>query len=160
MSRLLACLLGLLLLGAVFAPRAEAFPPGLRAEAEAALACQVAAGFDSADCLRAFMASPELRAAATCLLRGEGGAGCLGIEAGILGGCLLAGGFSPEATAGCLALRYAAAEAARCLEGGIGSPEGCFPPDHPIRRGARALTAPDAPLPRWWGAVKAWRPGW
>jgi hypothetical protein len=142
----LACLLA--------APRAEALSPPLRAQAEAALACQMEAGFDSAACLREFAASPEFRAALGCLLRGREAGGCLGVDVGLLGGCLAVAGFSLEAAAGCVALRYAAAEAARCVEGGVGAEGGCFPPDHALRRWGRALAETELPdlesvLARW-----------
>lgn len=122
------------------APRAGA--ETLRGQALEAGACLVEQR--SMACVAPLVQSAELRAALACALRGEGAAGCFGVEAGLLGACLLAGGGSIEATAGCLALRLAAREAAKCLEGGVFAAGGCLGPGHELRRWGR-------------GAVEWWR---
>lgn len=133
------------------APRAGA--ETLREQALAAGTCLVEQR--AAACVAPLAQSAELRAAFACALRGGGTAGCFGIEAGLLGACLLAGGGSMEATAGCLALRLAAREAAKCLEGGVFEASGCLGPGHELRRWARGAGELGARARAWWRGPQA-----
>ncbi len=153
--------LRLLLAFLLAAPRAEAFWPWLEGPADAAWTCAAASASwgESALCLRDLALGPEGRAAAACALRGHEPLQCVGVEIGILGACVYGAGPSWEVLTGCVALKSAGYEAAKCLTHGIGTPGGCFGPDHELRRWARALWGGEGWTGRLRARALAWLPG-
>jgi hypothetical protein len=120
--------------------RAEAPVPPRELLSGAVECGMAAADFATAwGCARALADRPELRDALRCVLRGDAPEPCLGLrEAGFLAVCTKAAGWSAEALAACVALRLAAAEAAKCLDAGLGAPGGCFGPGNTLRRWGEA----------------------